>query len=350
MLKRGVNLIVFSFMTAIFSHCKEPYQFDTSSQASLLVVDGNISDQPGPYLLNLATTTSAQTPPSPVLGAAAVVTDNLGNSEHYVEVGNGVYQLNGTTIQGVPGRYYTLNITLANGKNYYSNKELMPAYTKPVDSVYFSVITQNTVTNNVEIANWFVDVLLNTTFQKNVGYFRWTVNEVYYVATTCAPGEPFCPQNCYVYQPTSTYKLNVIDLASYSGKSIQNILLINRGVDFSFDTRHYFNVTQFGMNSSVYNYWKAVEQLTTNVGTIFQTPPYTIRGNMQSSESNNEIVLGYFEASTQHLTRKYIDRGNIPTFIQSCQYGATDFLPGFNFCTHCLILPGSTYTQPSWFW
>ncbi len=348
------SLFFFLFLALASNHCKEPYQLDTSGQNGLLVVDGSIGDLKGPYVLTLGFTNNRNLPtllPTPVLGATVSLTDDQGTSEYYIEVGNGTYQLNGTILQGNPGRSYNLYITLADGKNYYSNTELMPSVSKPIDSAHFNVSTIKVITNAVPIENWYVNVLLNTTFQENnIGYFRWSVAEVYFVATTCPPGAISCPQNCYVYSPYSFYNLNVIDRADYSGNSIQNIQLINRGVDYSFDTRHYFNITQFGMNSSAFNYWKAVQQLTTNVGTIFQSPPYTIRGNMHCVQNPNEIVLGYFEASTQKLTRKYIDRGSIPTFIQSCTYSSPDYLSGFDYCTACLILSGSTYTQPDWFW
>jgi hypothetical protein len=352
MIRRIINLFFFLFLASVHSKCKEPYQFDTSDQEGVLVVDGSISDMPGPYVLNLGTTTDAQNLPSAVIGAKAYITDDHGNSENYFEVGNGMYQLTGNVIQGIPGRSYTLHITLTNGKTYQSTAELMPTYLKPLDSLFFKVVDETTITNGVTIENWYVNLYLNTTFQQSgTEYFRWTVAEVYFVATTCPDSPPRafgCPDVCYVYQPNTLYNLNVINRAGYSQNSINDILLISRGVDYSFDTRHYFNVTQFSMNASAYNYWKAVQQLITDIGTIFQTPPYTIKGNVSNINNANEVVVGYFEASGQKVIRRYIDRGSIPATIQSCSTSSDGFVPNTPFCQDCLILPGSTITQPAW--
>jgi hypothetical protein len=104
------------------------------------------------------------------------------------------------------------------------------------------------------------------------------------------------------------------------------------------------------MNSAAYNYWKAIKQLTTNVGSVFQAPPYTIRGNIGNVNNPRELVVGYFEVSGQDLIRKNIDRGNIPTSIQSCDLFSVDYNINFSYCHNCLIIAGSTITEPNWFW
>jgi hypothetical protein len=337
---RYLNLSFFLLLAFLFSLCKDPYQFDTNSQAGVLVVDGNINDLPGPYILNLGVTTNPQSLPGPVSGALASVSDDYGNSESYTETGNGRYQLNGTAVHGIPGRSYTLHITLANGQTYHSTSELMPTAPKPSDSLFFKVVPVPVIVNGVQVQPLYANIYLNTRFEGNGGYFRWTVSEAYSVIPI--PQPPYSP-TCIVYPILSFYNLNVIDRSDYAGNSIDNILLISRASDFTFATAHYFIVTQSGMNSAAYNYWVAVQKLITNVGTVFQTPPYTIRGNMSNINNSNELVVGYFEASTQQIERIPVYGGEVPSTITATKW--CELLPE---CYNCLSLQGSTTTIPDW--
>src|SRR5258708_18866284 len=82
--------------------CKDEYDFNTVNRAGLLVIDGSISDLPGPYFLNLGLTVSAHRRPDPVLNASILITDELGHTESYFNLGNGKYQLNTTIVIGRP--------------------------------------------------------------------------------------------------------------------------------------------------------------------------------------------------------------------------------------------------------
>ena len=333
--------------------CKDEYDFNTVNRAGLLVIDGSISDLPGPYFLNLGLTVSAHRRPDPVLNASILITDELGNAESYFSLGNGKYQLNGTSVIGRPGGSYTVSISLSDGRVYRSLTETIPTNSKPADSLYFSVDESKVISSaGIEVNNWNVNVYLSTKFgSDNLGYFRWSVDEVYSLFPTCWPGAISCPPICYIYQPISVYNLFVVDRRNYSGNSIKNIHLEARNVDYSFATRHYFNVVMHSMNSSTYSYWKKVQQLTTNRGSIFDSPPYTIAGNIKNINDTKEIVLGYFEASGQKMTRLFVDRGYIPTFVQTCFPNLPqDFIPNTNFCSDCTGLAGASIQEPYWFW
>src|SRR5260370_33082240 len=82
--------------------CKDEYDFNTVNRAGLLVIDGSISDLPGPYFLNLGLTVSAHRRPDPVLNASILLTEELGNAKSYFILGNGKNQLNGTSVTVAP--------------------------------------------------------------------------------------------------------------------------------------------------------------------------------------------------------------------------------------------------------
>ncbi len=127
---------------------------------------------------------------------------------------------------------------------------------------------------------------------------------------------------------------------------------MKKGIDFSFNGRHYFNTTQYSMTEEAYEYWRKVAQLITKRGSIFDTPPSVIRGNITSVTNPAELALGFFEASGSKLTRAFIDKGKIPTYVESCYFYDPNYNPKlFNrFCFYCEDHAGATIVEPTWFW
>lgn len=124
----GSLIILFSF-----SSCEKVIDIDLNSAAPKIVVEGSISDQAAPYSVKISKTVNFNEPNvfPPVSGALVSIYDDLGNHETLTETSAGTYIA--STLQGVPGRTYTLNIT-DNGKNY-SARSTMPQPVK-IDTVY----------------------------------------------------------------------------------------------------------------------------------------------------------------------------------------------------------------------
>lgn len=101
----------------IFSSCQKVIDIDLNSKDPQIVIEANLSDQPGPYtvLITQSVNFSDDNSFPGVSGAAVVISDNLGNTENLAEISPGVYQT--STTQGVAGRTYYLSVT-ANGKTY----------------------------------------------------------------------------------------------------------------------------------------------------------------------------------------------------------------------------------------
>lgn len=120
------NKIILPLIAAAvaLSSCQKVIEIDLNSSDPKIVIEGNISDQPGPHTVTITRSVNfSQTNSFPaVSGATVVLSDNLGNSETLTETSPGVYQ--SSVLQGVPGRTYFLNVT-AEGKTY-SAESTMP--------------------------------------------------------------------------------------------------------------------------------------------------------------------------------------------------------------------------------
>lgn len=101
----------------IFISCTKEIDLDLDSVSPQVVIEGNITDEPGPYTVKLSKTVPFRDANSypPISGALVTISDNTGAIDILSEVRDGEYETN--SITGTPGRTYTLKVT-AEGKHY----------------------------------------------------------------------------------------------------------------------------------------------------------------------------------------------------------------------------------------
>jgi hypothetical protein len=124
-------LIATSLLMAL--SCEEVIQIDLNSSNPKIVIEGAVTDQPGPYTVKISETTDYYNPgeqPS-ISGATVTISDSEGNEERLTEISPGLYETD--SLQGIPGRTYWLSVE-ANG-NSYSAESTMPVAID-IDSLY----------------------------------------------------------------------------------------------------------------------------------------------------------------------------------------------------------------------
>lgn len=97
--------------------CEKEIDLDLENESGNVVIEGNITDKAGPYIIRITKSvsfTSANEYPA-VESAQVILSDNAGHSEILQYVGGGNYQA--STFTGQPGRTYTLTVK-AEGKEY----------------------------------------------------------------------------------------------------------------------------------------------------------------------------------------------------------------------------------------
>jgi len=124
---KSLGLIALSFMILFLTACSEKYNFEFENQSTLLVVEGKITNQAGPYYVRLSESIKEVIKPNytgsdkmiskPIANAQVSLTDDAGDTETLRYIGKipGIYpESEGWYIienmTGVVGRTYTLNI------------------------------------------------------------------------------------------------------------------------------------------------------------------------------------------------------------------------------------------------
>jgi len=347
------RFLLAGYLIMAFAGCKDRFEFVGTGLKHNLIVDATLSNSPDPQYVKLSMTGDARRPPEPYSGALVWVSDDAGNSEYMLDLGDGRYLFRRSQVIPHFGPSYTLEILLPDGRHYQSAATERMGEQQAEDELSFEIVKDRIVSSEgIPVDNTNVKIYLNTTLPKEStpAYLRWAIDEVYTIKPTCAPFAIECPPYCFIYQDVSTANITMVKTTDYTRSRLERVLLQNRNVDYSFMIRHFFNVTQYTMSESAYQYWKKVQLLTQRTGSLFDPPPALVRGNMVNVNDPTETVYGYFEVPAARLNRIYVDRGFIPVDITNCDWSPFYYAGNpYSYCTNPFAIKGSTIERPSWF-
>jgi hypothetical protein len=263
------------------------------------VVDGLITDEAPPYPVKLTysgnLSRSLLIPDElAVNGAVVTVEDNFGNKAQLVQdpLNLAFYWMRDSRLRGVPGRQYTLRVTLPDGSRYTSRPEMMPTV-PAIERLYgeYRESDRNTVQFNT------FQVRIDTQDPDTVGnYYRWQA--MCYMPIWNGSD----PQGFYKnrtgsgsYAPFYGSLTNVLSDQLINGNRIAGQLvltppLVALGPQF-------VEVRQYALSRAAYQYWVLYQEQLTRSGTIFDPQPASIVGNVRAEADTNQLALGYFGAS-----------------------------------------------------
>jgi len=105
------NTSIFFFIAlALFTSCEKKVTLNYKSNQSRLIIEGNVTNEPGPYFVKITRSISlTETGKYPTIDDAIVtISDDAGNNETLAPQGNGMYRT--AAMNGAEGRTYTLTV------------------------------------------------------------------------------------------------------------------------------------------------------------------------------------------------------------------------------------------------
>ena len=150
-----------ALLILIASACVDRINFDiVVTEAFPIVVEGYISDQPGPYKIQISKAYDIESKYSiktPINVSRVIISDSQGDLEELSQVNDGEYQTRQDGIRGVVGGAYLLRVELRDGRIYESIPDTLLASGK-LDSLYFDFKEEK----NLEGASEYsFDILFN---------------------------------------------------------------------------------------------------------------------------------------------------------------------------------------------
>jgi hypothetical protein len=110
-MKAKISILLFSCL--LFQGCEKVINVDLNSSTPQIIIEGNISDQDGPYFVKLSKSVNFDESNSfpAISGAQVKLSDNSGNSEVLTETESGLYATTNFP-KGTPGHQYSLEVTI----------------------------------------------------------------------------------------------------------------------------------------------------------------------------------------------------------------------------------------------
>ncbi len=321
-------LIIF----CIFQACVEPFNVSLPITQRIFIVDGTITDQPTDQFvtIRLSDPKLSSGVTFPVRDAVVTVlandkdviplTDRNKDGIYFFPIGfRPAYNVN-----------YKLKIRTKEGVEYESGNEAMVQGPK-IDKVYVEFKNDGINNGNSTAPAHYVYLdAKDPAGVKNNYFWTWKLWERQGYCVTCSGGRYFynsrtrvwecrdealdvdydyvCERSCWdIFYST---ELNILNDIYSDGKDIKG-RLVAKIPYYQYDGA-LVEVTQQSVSPSAYRYLKLLVEQGQNTGTLADTPPAALVGNIRNVSDPTESVGGVFMVSSTQTNLFWLSRDDVP--------------------------------------
>ncbi len=365
---------LFSFL--VLDACIEPFDIDPGVAQEMLVVDGLLTDQPGPHTVQLFKSSALNEQLNSIFtmnGATIVLKDDKGLSLTLKEIVPGKYQTPQDFL-AVVGNYYHIEISLLDNQHFESIPEqLMPA--GDIENLYYEF--QQNQDRSLEDQlnpkngfNVFIDATLDPGQNKLV---RWRTTGMFQIHTfpeakleaqsgakgaiVMVPAPPACSGwtystklglryvkectccDCWISQFDDIPQLTEEQLVTNDEVNRHQVMFVPANRRF-FYKKYYVEVEQMSLSQNAFDFWNSVKKQKETSSDLFQTPSGKTTGNVRSVGDTKRPVIGLFGVSSVRKKTLFIPPSALPYSLLPIDTVAES-------CTQ--LYRYSTVTKPS-FW
>jgi uncharacterized protein DUF4249 len=313
----SIRLIVLLSFFLLINSCVTMFIPEISESQDLLVVEGMITDQPEVNTIKLSRSMplGKRTDAIPLPGCSVMIEDDLGTTYYLDESGPGVYVTDPSEFTGVVGRFYTLRIftnSFSSGNfsyesipTYYSY-ESVPMEMKPVPPIenisYVKEIIEEE-SEGIKLKEGCQLFLSTNDPADKCKYYKWDYTETWKIMI---PYTDVPNRVCWVTNNSNSIMLKNTSVLSENRISNHPFLYISNETD-RLKLRYSILVNQYSLNENEYSYWEKVQNITQDVGSLYDITPASTQSNIYCIENPNEKVLGFFSVSAKVSKRIFID-------------------------------------------
>jgi len=323
---------IVSVLFVLMGACVKPYDFNPQNYEKVLVVDGAVSNQPGPYTVSVHYTYPLDTILEELVTNAKVwVEDGDKKVYMYSLVGDSIYQ-SPTGFVATVGQSYSLHVEMPDGQSYSSEPQtLEPA--PAISRIYgqYAELPNEEGTGNIGGIQFFID---SDNANGDATHFRYEWQEAYKIVTPYPAQYYVTPDTMLVYMDTSIgicyreLQSNSLIYATTIGTAGNQILefpirFISER-DQQLKNRYTLLVKQYAISEAAYLFYKRLTENNKSGGSLFSQQTGAVYGNMISDQNPDESILGFFEVAGVSEKRQFFspskldDRYRPPTFPYSC--------------------------------
>lgn len=312
MLKNGYGPIITIMAVIIFCTCIDPYEPKLKGYGSLLVVDGQLTDENISNTVRLTKTFQNRFDnPVKISGADVYIIDGNGLRTNFYPRGEGVYKTDSTVFRASAGEVYTLHIITEDGTEYSSDPCIMEPV-PAIDSIYFE--KHQEIMNNGSENVPGIMIYLDSKPGGN-DFYRWEFTETWkfrvpfpkkyeYVNETI-----IIPLNNIKEYCWKTHKSdNILVRPAISGNKIKMLPVSFIGTQKSDRMLLQYNIQirQYSISQKEFDFWSNLEKVNESGSDIFSSQPFPVSSNIHNPDNPSEMVLGYFKVSSVSQKRRDI--------------------------------------------
>ncbi len=327
-------LFIIGSLLFLWSACTVPFAPDIQKFDELLVVDGCITNAPGPYTVALSISSRPQQFSifKPYSNCKLAIEDDLGNKVALMEHSPGVYQTDSSAIQGVVGRAYKLIINTPDGDVVESAPEIILKELE-IKSIDAELVRKNN-TKMFDGYQFYVEAEAPTGKDK---YLLWRTEctyrfdmdyyiKYYYDNGLHPVNQPDTFLHCYrTVQLPNFYICNPNEQITPEVKHIP--LNYEGNTTKALTVRYCLKVIQLTIGKEAFNYWEVLKKIQNSGGDLYTQQPYQVKNNLTNLSNSGKPVLGYFMVAGASEERIFLDRPPISFQIEDC--------PPYFFGFHC---------------
>ncbi len=333
---RAARLMLFAQLSMCVSNCVEPFDIETESFESILVINTTITNELKNQQIELSRTFRFEEEgPLPEQNAQVKVVRDTGEEYFFDETTSGIY-ISKEKFAVTAGNQYQLLITTQNGRSYISDKVTLPAESS-IENLYPKRMVSD---EGVEGLGIFIDsfdasgALMYYRFEYEETYKitapLWVTKDLKDVLINPETGmiefdlftdRPLGERICY-----NTRVSNEIILANTSAfeedRIIGFLLKFIDAEDISVADRYSVLVRQFVQSREAGRFYETLKKFSDTQSLFSQIQPGFITGNIISENNPEESVLGFFDLSSVSEKRMFFNRGEVleglPQFTPGC--------------------------------
>jgi hypothetical protein len=277
-IKGLIENIAAGIIILICGTCSEPYTPEISKYENMLVVDGIITDESGPYTVRLSRSYRySETEGLPEQNAIVLIKDNLGNATSLLEIAPGIYKTTDQYFRGIIGRQYQLYIQ-TDDMQVWESEYVELKKVPEIERIYAEFEERPAQLGTEEGFQIYIDT---QDPDNNTKYYRYN-----FVTTSENMQSDIIRRFPVHFVSTASNRLSI---------------------------RYSILITQYSMSREAYVYWKQVKDVNQELGTIFDKQPAQIRGNIYNVNNPETPVIGFFEATCADSARLFITRSELPS-------------------------------------
>lgn len=326
-------------LVAWLSACVDVFQAGIVSDLTILVVDAALNNLDTEQHISIMESVNAKGTVFniPVRNAKVEVLENNSNRISFIEKREGVY-VAPTNFKLVVGNTYQLFFTKSDGKSYESGTEKLSGISEIIK--IHDVFEMNGIQKGDKYlpANYvFIDTQ-DPKDEENNYLWTWQQWEKQDICITCEGGrynvntgclkqaqyqgqffDYYCEGNCWDILKNT--ELNVLNDVLSNGKLIANRLVAK--IPYHSTNGTLLEIQQQSISVEAYKYFKLLAEQTQNTGTLVDTPPAAIIGNIKNINNAIEPVVGFFFVTSITKKRYWLDR-NVPNTLKIQPIGLRD--------------------------